>query len=171
VRDLRATGLVDAMTLTWSPPATNPGAVSGYVVAVAGGPTRTLPASARGVTLTGLPRATSTFGVTVTATGAPGQAATRSVSVPRGYPTISAKRHLSRLRVKGVVRAASRPVAAAVVSIQRKTPTGWVTVRSVRTGSDGSYATSFRRRKLAYYRVVFLGSSGAVGTTSARHRW
>jgi hypothetical protein len=146
--------------------------VTKYVVAVAGQPARTLPPSARSVTVTGLSASVSLFGVTVTAVGVPGQpAATASLGVPRGYPTISAKRHGSRVRFKGVVRASSRPVAGGVLLVQRKTAAGWITVRTVTTRSDGTYGTAVRRRKRAYYRAVFAGSPGAVGTTSARHRW
>ena len=57
------------------------------------------------------------------------------------------------------------------MAIQRKTSSGWVTVRTVRTQSKGLFSTTYRQRKRAYYRAAFLGGPGFIGSTSASRRW
>jgi Zn-dependent metalloprotease len=167
-----ASGFLNGMTVFWAAPAVDPGAVAAYRVTVGGVAARTVPASTTSLGVAGLPASASSFLVTVQAVGPPGSAAPgTSITVPRGYPSIRARRHGARLTLRGSVRAAGSAVVGAVVKVQRRTASGWSTVRTVRTRSDGSYVTVVRRPRKAYYRAVFPGSPGAVGTRSARHRW
>jgi Zn-dependent metalloprotease len=167
-----ARGSLDGMTVSWTAPAVNPAAVTAYQVSVGGSSARMVPASTTSLAVGGLPSSTSIFSVTVQALGAPGSAAAgTTIAVPRGYASIRARRHGARLTVKGSVSAAGSAIVAALVQVQRHTPSGWRTVRTVATRSDGSYATAVRRPQRAYYRAVFAGSAGVVGTTSGRHRW
>jgi bacillolysin len=167
-----AAGSLNAMTVSWGAPTVNPAAVTAYQVAVSGLPVQTVSGSSTSVTVAGLPISASSFVVTVLAVGPPGAAtAGVSITVPRGYPSIAARRRGARVVFRGSVRAAGTPLAGGVVKIQRKVPGGWRTVRSVSTRADGTYTTAVRRPARAYYRAVFVGSVGAVGTASARHRW
>jgi hypothetical protein len=167
-----ARGSLNGMTVSWVAPALNPAAVTAYQVSVGGVAVGTVPAAITSLAVGGLPGSASTFPVTVQAFGPAGSAAAgTSINVPRGYPSIRARRVGARLRLKGALGAGGAAVAGVAVQVQRRTASGWRTVRTVGTRSDGSYVTSVRRPRRAYYRAVFQGSPGAVGTASARHRW
>ena len=155
------------MTVSWQAPATSPLQVKGYRVATPAGPV-TVGRTATSVTVPVSTTATS-FAVSVTAMSDLGNATGPAVTVRRVAPSLRTTRSGARVRFKGVVVAAA-PVVGGVVKIQRKTSSGWITVRKVTTGSDGSYVTRVRHRKKASYRALFMGATNVVGTSSVVRR-
>jgi hypothetical protein len=175
VRALAATGSLRGMTISWQPPAANAAGVREYQIAVSPCSVRTtVPASTTSLALvTDRNSCGGLLQVSVWAIGPPGQGSPMaSITVQVGGVSVSAKRSGSRLAFKGAVSTSDRhPVAGGLVAIQRKSPAGWVTVRTVRTQSTGRFSTTYRHRKHASYRAAFLGGPGLIGSASSSRRW
>ena len=171
-RNVRVYGGFNSMTVTWAPPTQNPAMVTQYRVETPNG-LLTVPATSSSLVVSRISRQLAAFQVNVTAVGQPGAASATSpwVTVRSVSPSIHAKRFNARVRFKGLVGAGGTMVAGGLVKIQRRTSGGWVTVSAVRTRTDGSYVTTIRHRKRAYYRAAFMGAVGMVGRVSVVRRW
>ena len=167
-RNVRVLGALNAMTLTWQPPASGADEVDHYVV---DGPRGLVEVGASTTSYSlPIPAALAGFQVRVVAVSTLGVATSSGfVTVRHIAPSFKARRFDARVRFKGAV-VASAPVVGGVVRIQRRTSTGWTTVSSVRTSSDGTYVTRVRHRKRAYYRALYLGGVNLVGMASVTRR-
>lgn len=174
VRGLRVLGALNGMTVQWSPPAVNVGAVTGYRIGVATcGISRTLPATATSVKLAvSGSRCGATFDVSVSALGYGGEpsAPVRSRAL-LARATLQASRSGAHLTFKGALGTSLGQLPGHYVRIQRQRATGWVTIKTVKSGTRGKFTVKIRHRKRAYYRTAYFGGLGLVGGTSARHRW
>lgn len=180
VADLRVTGFVGGMHVSWSAPAVNPDAVATYTVVVQPcGTVLTVPASTTSVDLKIRPATCgSRYEVTVYPRDALGRGPTGPSPdlSPRvvawlGMLALHPKRHGARVTFKGgLFTSEGRHPVGVTVLLQRKTSTGWVTIRTLRTKLYGRYVTTIRDRKRAYYRVVYAGGPGVVGKATRRYR-
>jgi hypothetical protein len=173
---LRAVGSLDGVTVGWTPPARFPEMVTGYGVRNSLYPGLSQVTASARTWKTGVARRFSSVTISIWTNWTPGVVPETpvgpvSIIVQRGYPTISAIRRGGYLRFRGHVRAGGSPLANVIVQIQQRGPTGWRTVGKVRTRSDGTYLTPSRRLTRGYYRALFPGAIGAIGTVSAFHRY
>jgi hypothetical protein len=181
VRDLRVNGVLGGMLVTWSPPATNPGAVATYTVLVQPcGIVRTVSAPATTVSVKIKPRLCgSRYEVQVMPLDASGRSPTGPLElVPQstvswlGMPVaVKATRHGAYVTFAGALRTFERRLRGQTVALQRRSPSGWKTITTMRTKRLGRFATTVRHRKRAYYRVAFFGGPGLVGDATTPRRW
>jgi hypothetical protein len=88
-----------------------------------------------------------------------------------GMPTVRATRHGAYLTFKGSLGTFEHQLRGQSVALQRRSTSGWTTIRTMSTKRLGRFATTIRQRKRAYYRVAFLGGPGLVGKATPARRW
>lgn len=180
-QDVHVHGSLRGIRVTWSPPASNPEAVTGYTVVVEPcGVVRTLPPSTRMVSVRITPRSCgSRYEVHVVPRDAmgngplcPTEQDCQPILAWLGMPVaVQATRDGAYVNVKGALRTFERTLRGRSVALQRRSPNGWRTILTVETKRYGRFRTTIRHRKRATYRVVFFGGPDLVGDRSARHRW
>jgi hypothetical protein len=97
-----------------------------------------------------------------------------SQTVPHPRPSLKARRSGARLTFKGRLATGPTlqvPIVDAAIRLQRRTSSGWVNVKTVRTRTDGTYVVKVKHRKRATYRAVSLGRLGLIGHISVARRW
>ncbi|HET6166829.1 MAG TPA: M4 family metallopeptidase [Marmoricola sp.] len=166
-RSVRVVGGVNTMTVSWQPPAADLLQLNHYVVATPAGRVNV----ARTATSVTVPvtATVSKFQVSVTAASNLGNTTSALVTVRKVAPSLRTTRIGARVRFKGAV-VAGAPVVGGVVRIQRRTSSGWTTVKTTTTRSDGTYVAKVRHRTKASYRALFMGTTNVVGTASVVRR-
>jgi uncharacterized protein YkwD len=76
--------------------------------------------------------------------------------------TIAVTRHATKLTVRGTVESASHPLAGRTVDVQRKSATGWRTVRVLHTNTQGQIRTTIGSRGRVGLRLILVGSGHSV---------
>lgn len=173
-RTVGATGTVGGATVSWTEPEWPGTGISGYRVTRSDGLVRDLPAEARSTTFTTLPsgRKVSFTVAALNASGAEGPAVTKTVR----KTTLTAKASSTRVsstsdfKMSGQLTRAgtTRGVAGQPVLFQKRglRSSTWETIVSRTTRSDGTVAVRLGVQKSAYYRLVFPGAGGWVGSRS-----
>jgi hypothetical protein len=153
------------------PPGGTP--VTGYSVRVSPGTTRTVAASARSITLTGLDNRTS-YTIGVRATSARGDSLEKTLTLtPTSLPltvkptaiTYGAAPVLSGQ----VIRGGAGPIAGAIVTLDQR-PAGrttWSRIGSTKTDRTGAWRSTVKPSTTTAYRVSYPGSYGMWAATSA----
>jgi bacillolysin len=163
-------GGASSAKVSWTPPSYAGDGITGYRVTGTYGLTRTLPSTARTTTFTGLKPSTG-YSFTVralNAEGVPGEAA--SVLAYGTRLTLGVARSGTRSTKVSVklLNHLMTPLAKRKVAIQRQRANrSWGTVKTVTTGSKGTYAVVLSGRSRASYRLVVAGATALIGSTSA----
>jgi Zn-dependent metalloprotease len=166
----------NAVALTWKPASYAGSGVTGYRIVTGAGTTlRTLPSTARSVTVTGL-NARARVALYVRPANAYGEVGSGGgVTI---YPTssyvttsVAKARKNKAFVVTARVAEATRPYAAPAmpVVLQRRLATSsvWTNVISGTTNTRGLKAWAVSQKKATYYRVVARGVRSYFGSTSA----
>jgi Zn-dependent metalloprotease len=173
-RSMKVYGGVNAVTITWSPPASNLAQLDHYLVEVES-TARVVPATSTSLYVPVVTHYLSGLVPRVAAVSKDGTVVWGpSVTVPHPRPTLKARRAGAKLTFKGRLATGSYlevPIVDAVIKVQRRTSSGWVNVKSARTGSDGKFVIRIKHRKRAKYRAVSVGRLWLIGHVSAAHRW
>jgi Zn-dependent metalloprotease len=173
-RSMKVYGGVNSVTITWSPPAVNASQVDHYLVEVEATGI-VVPATRTSLYVPVVTHYLSGLVPRVAAVSKGGDVVWGpSVTVPHPRPTLEAKRSGARLRFKGRLATGPYldvPIVDAAIKLQRRTSSGWVNVKSARTGSDGRYVIRIKHRKRAKYRAVSVGRLWLIGHVSTARRW
>src|SRR5262245_55994353 len=131
-KDVQATGRLGKAVVSWQPPVTNPGAVTGYRVST-NGATVTVPASTHSTGIKGLKHGT-TYAVTVFALGANGFVAPPNATTAEGTKTtLKVEGAAGSTGLKGKFAAGGKGLKGKVLKVLTKKRGKWVKVAKVTT--------------------------------------
>ena len=155
-------------TVSWTAPADNGSAITGYTVTTSpGGATKTVTGTS--TTVTGLTNGTSyTFTVKAINAAGTGAAGTSNAVVPTWVTTLTEAATVivgtgGTANVKGaLVRSDGVGIVGATIEIYRRVAPGtsYAFLKTVRTGSNGAWATSSTVTKNTYWQARFAGAQG-----------
>ena len=162
---MKAKGRLGKAVVTWQPPVTNPGAVTGYRVGTTG-KTVTVPAGTHTTVFKGLKQG-KTYAFTVFALGANGFVAPPSATTAEGTrTTLKVEGAAGSTGLRGKLTAAGKGLKGKVLKVLTKKKGKWVKIDKVTTGKKGTYQLLLPGTSSRRYRVLFAGGAGLMGSES-----
>jgi hypothetical protein len=166
---VKAVGGLGKAVVSWQPPATNPGSVTGYQVSM-GDVNKAVTAAARSVTLSAL-QAGQNYTFRVIAIGSGNFISPAASASVRGTVTkLKVAKAGGKTKLSGALKAGSKGVSGKIVKVYAQKGKKWIKVGKTRTGKGGAYVLKLKGTTKRKYRVTFLGSGDLMGSRSPKRR-
>ena len=156
-------------TVSWQPPTTSPGLVTGYRVAT-GDTGKTVAGSERQATLGALtPGKSYVFTVTPVLTGAVFGPST-SVTAKATKATLRVDKASGKTVLSGKLSAGKTGLKAKILKVLVEKKAKWVKLGKVKTGKGGKFTLRLSGTSPRTFRVRFAGALGLMGVESPKRR-